>query len=206
MFMIPKYRSGRSFARLAKTSVVCRRIAEANALPSAKRMLLIVVPSILSADTTFRAASTTTTAMFKFCPRVNAIAPSMMTRASASEMSGGATAGGGGVWANPAQLHAKISNTLVIAIVGIAASRRLGMGTSVVAKTLAAEAAAGKQGSAGALKRDFVFPHVGSWHKADIPVVSLNVRFRGKADVRRRWLRRPRLWSFIVDRGHKGTG
>src|SRR6516162_7707195 len=201
MFMIPKYRSGRSFARLAKTSVVCRRIAEANALPSAKRMLLIVVPSILSADTRFPAASTTTTAMFKFCPRVNAIAPSMMTRASASEMGGGA-----GVWASPAQLDAKISNTLVIAIVGIAASRRLGMGTSVVAKTLAAEAAAGKQGSAGALKRDFVFPHVGSWHKADIPVVSLNVRFRGKADVRRRWLRRPRLWSFIVDRGHKGTG
>jgi hypothetical protein len=93
-------------------------------------------------------------------------------------MSGGATAGGGaGVWASPAQLDAKISNTLVIAIVGIAASRRLGMGTSIVAKTLAAEAAAGKQGSAGALKRDFVFPHVGSWHKADIPVVSLNVRF-----------------------------
>src|SRR5690349_5631488 len=59
MFMIPKYRSGRSFARLAKTSVVCRRIAEANALPSAKRVLLIVVPSILSADTRFPAASTT---------------------------------------------------------------------------------------------------------------------------------------------------
>src|SRR5262249_25488943 len=30
--------------------------------------------------------------------------------------------------------------------------------------------------------------------------------FGGKADVRGRWLRRPRLWSFIVDRGHKGTG
>jgi hypothetical protein len=67
---------------------------------------------------------------------------------------------------------------LVIAMVGIAAGRRLVMGTSVVAKTLAAEATAGKQGSADALKRDFVFPHVGSWHKADIPVVSLNVRFR----------------------------
>jgi len=75
--------------------------------------------------------------MFKFCARVNAIAPSMMTRASASEMSGGATAGGGvGVWANPAQPDAKISNTLVIAIVGIAASRRLVMGTSVAFKKL----------------------------------------------------------------------
>src|SRR5262249_33694821 len=93
MFMIPKYRSRRSFARLAKTSVVCRRIAEANALPSAKRVLLIVVPSILSADTRFPAASTTTTAMFKFWSRMNATAPSMMTRASAREISGGAKVG-----------------------------------------------------------------------------------------------------------------
>ena len=55
--------------------MVCRRIAEANALPSAKRVLLIVVPSILSADTRFPAASTTTTAMFKFWSRVNATTP-----------------------------------------------------------------------------------------------------------------------------------
>jgi hypothetical protein len=78
--MMPKYRSGRSFARLAKTSVVCRRIAEANALPSAKRVLLIVVPSILSADTRFPAASTTTTAMFKFWSRVKATADSFYPR------------------------------------------------------------------------------------------------------------------------------
>src|SRR5262249_1653555 len=134
---IGKWGWGGCLGRLAKTSVVCRRIAEANALPSAKRMLLIVVPSILSADTRFPAASTTTTAMFKFCSRVNAIAPSMMTRASASEISGGAKAGGGaGVWANPAQPDAKISHTLAIATGGIAASRRPFMGTSVAFKKL----------------------------------------------------------------------
>jgi len=60
-----------------------------------------------------------------------------MTRASASEISGGAKVGGGaGVWANPEQPDAKISNTLVIAIVGIAAGQRPFMGTSVALQKL----------------------------------------------------------------------
>src|SRR6202171_2898909 len=132
MFMIPKYRSGRVFARSPRTSVVCRRRAEANALPSANRALLIVVPSILSADTRFPAASTTTTAMFRFWPRVNVIAPSMMTRASAREIRGGAKAGGGaGACARPGQLDHN-SNRHVVAIARIDDNpRRIFMGTSV---------------------------------------------------------------------------
>src|ERR1700731_3034419 len=111
-------------------------MAEANALPSGKRTLLIVVPSILSAETMFPAVSTTTAAAFKFWLRANATAPSMMTRASASEISGGGKAGGGGgaaagAWARPGCPDANNSSRPRIAIVCDDAGRRNFMRSSL---------------------------------------------------------------------------